>query len=157
MVILRARVMRGGWAVPVSFVPITTLPMGWHWCDAVSDQHTLTDGGVVDWPVQAVLYHGWLEMSVLFPTLGGPTTATIYYARRLQRHPVYHRQVELPGLHIQCVPNWSSHPNIGPERKTVYTCTYEWHSITGQSTWVAPCPDCAYQLCLPTSLYLLFK
>ena len=77
MVILRARVMRGRWAVPVSFVPITTLPMGWHWCDdAANGQHTLTDGGVVDWLVQAVLYHGLLEMKVLFPTLGGPTTAT---------------------------------------------------------------------------------
>ena len=77
MVILRARVMRGRWAVPVSFVPITTLPMGWHWCDdAVNDQHTLTDGGVVNWSVQAVLYHGLLEMRVLFPPLGGPTTAT---------------------------------------------------------------------------------
>ena len=101
MVILRARVMRGRWAVPVSFVPITTLPMDWHWCDdaaAKINTHSqmvvdwsvqatattvgggskawLTDGGVVDWLVQAVPYHGLLEMMVLFLTLGGPTTAT---------------------------------------------------------------------------------
>ena len=79
--------------------------MGWHWCDdAANDQHTLTDGGVVNWSVQAVLWPAGDEGAL--STLGRANHCH-YYGRRLQRRPVHHRQVELPGLHVQAPKHWT--------------------------------------------------
>ena len=91
MVILRARVMSGGWAVPVL---ITTLPM----------INALTDGGAVDWSVQAVLMPWPAGDEGALSNLGRANHCH-YYGRRLQRRPVHHRQVELLGLHVQHAPN----------------------------------------------------
>ena len=124
-------------------VPITTLPMAlmwwcsqWHshrwWCGMANASNAKP---------------GWR-----WGRSFGRSNNCHYYGRRLQRRLVHHRQVELPGLHVQRAPNWLRHPNIGPEHKTVCICMYEWQSI-----WGAPCQACACQVCLPTSSYLLFK
>ena len=77
--------------------------MEWHWCDdAANGQHTLTGGGVVDWPVQAVLWPAGDEGA---PSNHGRANHCHYYGRMLQRRLVHHRQVELLGLYVQCAPN----------------------------------------------------
>ena len=117
---------------------------------------------VINTPSQMVVWligrckHGLLEMRVLFPPLGGPTTATTMGGGSKGVQSTTGKWSFLVCTSSVRLTDWGTQ-TLDQNVYCVYICMYEWHSITGQSTWGAPCPACACQLCLHTSLYLLFK